>query len=325
MKSKITLISTISVLLVSLFIVVPVKASPFPSLPPTTVTLEITEGSPTRWPGIVTLSYVPAGFDVTNSPPTYTGWCYELGVYLDYSQSHSALLISSLSEPTPWDKINYLLNNKMGDGVEIQIAMWLLLGFDATYISDNGWGSVPANSQNMYDDANAHGGGFIPTVGQLVAVLCVMDEQDLFIELEIPPEDEEYEGLTPGFWKNCKFDWQGYSRDLSFFNTEFGTSITINQGKKGETSNPTFDQALRSRAGINEEEGIYDALARHAVAALLNAAHPYVNYPMTEQEIIDAVAEVINNDVYNDAEPLKDMLEAYNELGGGIDAHGNQI
>ena len=46
---------------------------------------------------------------------------------------------------------------------------------------------------------------------------------------------------------------------------------------------------------------------------------------MTEAEIIAAVSDAINNLDLTDAEPLKDMLETYNELGGGIDKHGNPI
>ncbi len=46
---------------------------------------------------------------------------------------------------------------------------------------------------------------------------------------------------------------------------------------------------------------------------------------MIEQSIIDAVAEAIGNSDYTDAEPLKNMLDTYNNLGGGIDAHGNPI
>ena len=44
-----------------------------------------------------------------------------------------------------------------------------------------------------------------------------------------------------------------------------------------------------------------------------------------EQEIIDAVKNAIENTNMNDAEPLKNQLELYNNLGGGINAHGNPI
>jgi len=141
---------------------------------------------------------------------------------------------------------------------------------------------------------------------------------------ELP--DGEPSGLTPGFWKNCKFDWEiptGYSPDARF-NDVFGVSITIDLGKKNPNSNPTLLEALKAKGGINEEIGIYDALARHAVAALLNAAHPDVDYPMTEGDIISAVQGVIGA-LWDDAEPLKNQLDAANNLGGGIDAHGNPI
>lgn len=127
-----------------------------------------------------------------------------------------------------------------------------------------------------------------------------------------------YEGLTPGFWKNHPCCWTdtGYATDDDF-NTLFGVSITINGN-----SNPTLMQALNAKGGVNEGKGVYGALARHAVAALLNAAHPEITYPMTEQEIIDAVHDAIIN---GGAESLKNTLDMYNNAGGGIDAHCNPI
>ena len=102
-------------------------------------------------------------------------------------------------------------------------------------------------------------------------------------------------------------------------------SVTIDAGKKSENSNPTLIDILGAKGGVVEVDGVYDALCRHAVAALLNAAHPHVSYSMTEQTIINAVKDAIENSDFSDAEPLKNMLEGYNSLGGGIDAHGNPI
>jgi len=322
MKSKKTVVMIVAVLLASVFLLAPVKASTFPSLPATPVTLEINPG-PTQWSAFITLSDVPGGYDVTNSPPTYTGWCAHLINFISYGQPYSTTLISSLGLPTPWDKVNYILNNKAGSGLEIQVAIWLLLGFTPIEITSRGY-TITANAQNMYDDANNNGGGFIPTAGQLVAVKCENegDVQDLFIELEIPGE---YEGLTPGFWKTHPELWTGYSTDQTFYDV-FEVYITINaKGKDPGIYNPTLIQAIGAQGGVNENKGVYDALARHAVAALLNAAHPDVTYPMTAQEIINAVKEAIDNTDMTDAEPLKNMLDIYNNAGGGIDAHGNPI
>jgi len=332
MKAKLMSITILAFLTTSLFLLAPVNASTFPNLPEDPIDLVLTVG-PTKWPGTVALSNVPVGdYDVTNSPPSYTAWCAQLLNWIDPGTAYSATLESSLDlmPQETWNKINWLLNQEVEKDLDVQIAIWLLLGYTEAELATHGYTDLTA-AQVMFNDANNHD-GFIPSTGQILVVYCRIAEeyldtgeeaQDLLIELEIPGE---YEGLTPGFWKNCKLVWVGYSRDGSFFNTEFGTSITINLGKHDPNGDPTFDKALRARNGINEEEGIYDALVRHAVAALLNAAHPDVNYPMTEAEIIAAVAEAISNgDTVLDAEPLKDMLESYNELGGGIDAHGNPI
>lgn len=124
------------------------------------------------------------------------------------------------------------------------------------------------------------------------------------------------EGFTPGFWRNHLELWVTYTPSMLWTDV-FEDPISIRIGKKTIT-NPTLGQAILATGGINEPLGIYDALARHAVAALLNAAHPDVDYPMTEAEIISAVNEVIGNADYTDAQTLKNTLDAYNNLGGTI-------
>ena len=56
-------------------------------------------------------------------------------------------------------------------------------------------------------------------------------------------------------------------------------------------------------------------VARHAVAAILNAAHPDVEYSMTVAEIIAAVQAAYES---GDFEPLKDQLDEYNNMGGDM-------
>ena len=53
-----------------------------------------------------------------------------------------------------------------------------------------------------------------------------------------------------------------------------------------------------------------DALTRHAIAAVLSAAHPDIDYPLTVDEIVDMV-----NDAYlglTDVEDLKNELDTFN-------------
>ena len=88
------------------------------------------------------------------------------------------------------------------------------------------------------------------------------------------------------------------------------------------TGNPTLLQVLGfGGGGLN-------ALSRHAVAALLNAAHPDVDPPLA----IDTTAEVIALwqtafDSGNAAliESTKNIFAAANEAGCIVDAHGNVI
>lgn len=136
------------------------------------------------------------------------------------------------------------------------------------------------------------------------------------LPVEIYERPPKYQGLTPGFWRNHLDAWLGYSPE-DHWTDYFEDEITIRIGRTTIT-NPTLLQALMATGGINEKKSVYDALARHAVAALLNAAHPNVDYPMTTTEIINAVNEVIGNADYTDAETLKNTLDAYNNLGGTI-------
>jgi hypothetical protein len=111
-----------------------------------------------------------------------------------------------------------------------------------------------------------------------------------------PPGEE---GCTPGFWKNHLDAWVGFSPGDSFA-TVFGVALP------GQPADLTLEQALDLGGG-----GV-EALARHAVAALLNAAHPEVDYPFTEAEIIALVQGAIGGT--QDVETVKNMFEAANEL-----------
>ncbi|UCG53702.1 MAG: hypothetical protein JSW58_09160 [Candidatus Latescibacterota bacterium] len=99
--------------------------------------------------------------------------------------------------------------------------------------------------------------------------------------LEIPIE-REGESCTPGYWKNfrmhyCEWDAAGYTPTMDFDAT-FGTDYF----------NPDISlmSALRARGGDGNG---YGRLARHGTAALLNAANPDVDFPMTEAEVKAAV------------------------------------
>ncbi len=319
MKSK-TILAIAFVAIMALSLIVPANAANFPNLPNDPVGLTLTIQDAYSWPGTATLSDVEAGYDVHNIG--YPAFCAELDEDISKDTLYQVTLISSLTLGATWQKINYLLNNYVLD-LDLQIAIWIVLGYDPVNADPDHSYIVTGAIQAMVDDANANYGSFTVAPGSHVAVKCEQedDNQDLLIVLTFGC----FEGLTPGFWKNHPDVWQGYTED-QIFDSVFGVDITINAGKKTENTNPSLMDALNANGGINENKGVYDALIRHAVAAILNAENPYINYPMTSDEIIQAVGTAINNGVgVLDAESLKNQLESYNQLGGGIDAHGNPI
>jgi hypothetical protein len=117
------------------------------------------------------------------------------------------------------------------------------------------------------------------------------------------------EGCTPGYWKNHAgiyshsrggqkkpSAWEGYS-PLDSYDAVFGVASSFNS---------TLIAAL-NRGGGGE-----NALGRHAVAALLNAAHSGVDYAYSEGEVIQIVQDAY---VTGDFTGAKDQLATENEQG----------
>jgi hypothetical protein len=105
------------------------------------------------------------------------------------------------------------------------------------------------------------------------------------------------EGCTPGYWRNTRRAWP--ISNATDFDTYFGVN----------TFNP--DRTLGAAVALNG--GGWNALARHATAALLNALEPGVEYPMTAAQVIALVQQAAAGGVGVD--DAKNTLEAHNELG----------
>lgn len=173
-----------------------VKAAPWPNLPATEVQLTVVDGTTSYF--ISTLSGVPVGYDVHNG--VYPGWCVDHETHMGRSVSHDVMLYSSLSPPAAlsginWNAINYILNHKQGTMLDVQQAIWHFTNPPYNGLNPTGWAMVNA--------ANAHP-GYVPTTGEVLAVICLrdpydVDAQDSIIELVIPPQGQ---GLSPGYWKH---------------------------------------------------------------------------------------------------------------------------
>lgn len=117
------------------------------------------------------------------------------------------------------------------------------------------------------------------------------------------PEPPSGQGCTPGYWRQeHHFDsWVNYSPSDNF-ETVFGVDASF--------SPHTLLDAVRLGGGGER------AMARHAVAALLNAANPSVAYLYAEADVI---AMVQNAYATGSFESTKNLFEAQNELGCPLD------
>ena len=109
------------------------------------------------------------------------------------------------------------------------------------------------------------------------------------------------DGCTPGFWKQCASRNARLARRRTAQWLEAGIQPSGSMSAAFGTSvfgNLTLCQ------GANQTGGGVGKLARHGTAALLNASHPDVNYPLTPAEVIARVQA-------GDA----DTLATFNELG----------
>jgi hypothetical protein len=107
------------------------------------------------------------------------------------------------------------------------------------------------------------------------------------------------QGCTPGYWKQRQhFDsWPDGYETTDKYDIVFGVSARPLR---------TLLQALGLGGGGER------ALARHATAALLNAANDDVNYAYTVDEVIAMVQAAYESAQY---EPTKDLFETENERG----------
>ncbi len=197
-----------------------VGASQFPILPSTPVTLSITPlNYGQRFPFGATLSDFPSG-TFSLGPGTYTCWCIDLTVAIDWDVQYSTRLYSSLAPPynfqfsqTQLNMVNYILNNKpaTATGTDIQIAIWLALGFSVEQINQMGAPypfSVTPEAQAIYNDALANK-WYRPDDGDIIGIICIPKlncnpVQPLIIEIELPQCTH-----TCGTW-NCGSTWSNW-------------------------------------------------------------------------------------------------------------------
>jgi hypothetical protein len=115
------------------------------------------------------------------------------------------------------------------------------------------------------------------------------------------------QGCTPGFWKNHEEAWEGFTTGQtleSVFDIPNGLGL----------DNATLLEALEFGGGSGVL-GASQNLLRIGVAALLNAAHSGVNYPLSTAAVITAINTALASNNATTIEAQKDALDILNNAG----------
>lgn len=166
------------------------------------------------------------------------------------------------------------------------------LSFDLTYtVKQTAYEADGSVAGTATDDAT------------LNIMICGLDNDE-----PPPPPVAAYEGLSHGYWKTHTEEWSGMFGGQSF-EQYFGVDLdkwTISSGKKAVTAK---DVDFATALGL--PGGDAAALAREAVAGVLNATREDVNYLYSIDEIKSLVVNAFATKDYTTA---KDLLEAQNTL-----------
>ncbi|WP_182870577.1 SdrD B-like domain-containing protein [Rhodopirellula sp. JC639] len=171
--------------------------------------------------------------------------------------------------------------------------------------ADQSTGLTEVINLGLVDDLTWDAGIFIPPPPLNPAI-----DIEKFVKV-VADQTTGGEGLTPGFWKtHSEFGpaplkgWPdtGFS-PLDSYNSVFGVS---------DAAGLTLLDAL-GRGG-----GGFNALGRHATAALLNAANPNVDYAYTQAEVIALTQAAYTSGNPALVEETKNLFAVQNELGADL-------
>jgi hypothetical protein len=114
-----------------------------------------------------------------------------------------------------------------------------------------------------------------------------------------------FQGCTIGFWCQQPQTWGPTNYNTTdIFDTVFGVALF--------GANVTLLEAVCLDIG-EPPVTLVEQLAAQATAALLNAAHPNISYPLTEAQVIALFQQALASGDPQEIEDTKDLFEAYNE------------
>lgn len=136
-----------------------------------------------------------------------------------------------------------------------------------------------------------------------------------------PDDDRGNQGLTIGYWKNHLSSWQLYTPDQTLGSIFASLSADLDPNTAGvqnpyaELADDTLEEALSYHGGPSTLDKAR-LLLKQSVAALLNAAHSQVHYPLTTGQIKVRVNNALESQDQSTILALQGQLDGYNNLHG---------
>ena len=133
----------------------------------------------------------------------------------------------------------------------------------------------------------------------------------LSLPFEVEVECWNEQGCSHGYWKNRVLSWpDGYETSDTI-----GSLFSIHGSMDPALGDITLLNAMKFTGPGNTVNDAARILFQQAVAAVLNAEHPDVEYPLEKDEIVDLVNAALASGDRDAILALKDQLDEYNNLG----------
>ncbi|MCE5241650.1 MAG: hypothetical protein ABFD98_00995 [Syntrophobacteraceae bacterium] len=156
-----------------------------PKIPPTTVHMFLRQGPESRFE--IFFTDVRYDTDLVDFE-FYQAWCLEKDKPIRRNAIHKVKLHNCYDPALPpafrhmdWNRINYIINHKRGSKEAVQLAIWYFT---------NGEQPISLNEEAalLVEEAFLKGKSYVPTAGELIAIICQPDErkQPLFLVFKIP-------------------------------------------------------------------------------------------------------------------------------------------
>lgn len=160
--------------------------------------------------------------------------------------------------------------------------------------------------------------GVSSTTLQLVSAPANQNPDSMLWELGVlrlplpatPPPPTGDQGCSPGYWKNHTASWSG----TGFSPGQTAGSVFTALSAFPTLASKTLLQSIQGGGGPGTL-GAATILMRAATAALLNAASPGVDYPLTQAQVISQVNAALASNDRNTMLALASTLDGDNNLG----------